>query len=483
MRLLDLLSEVEVLRLSGDGGVQVTGVAYDSRKVKPGDVFVCIKGYKTDGHNYVADALAAGAAAIVAQDEIGASVPVAYVNDTRIALARIANSFFGKSSEKLKLIGVTGTNGKTTVTYLIKTILEHAGKKVGLIGTNQNMIGEKVIPAVHTTPEAPELYALLDSMVKEGVEYVVMEVSSHALDLHRVEGCRFETAVFINLTQDHLDFHSDMESYYIAKRRLFSMCKNAVINIDDAYGRRLAAEAPCDCMTYAIEEKADLQASDIKISVRGVTFLVKTKNATVPIRLGIPGRFSVYNAVAAMGASLSLGFDTDDVTKGLVIAKGVKGRVEVVNTGREYTVIIDYAHTPDGLKNIISTVREFARGRVVTLFGCGGDRDKAKRPLMGEVAGQLSDFCIVTSDNPRSEKPSAIIEDILAGLDPTGCKYVVIENRRDAIRYALTHAEPDDIVILAGKGHETYQILADKTIEFDERKIIAEILDGQDNTV
>ncbi len=477
MQFFDLLSDVEILELSGDKTKQITGIAYDSRNVGPGDVFVCVKGYASDGHKYAADAEAAGAAAIVAQDAVDTKLPVAYVADTRLALAQISNTFYGRPTERLKLVGVTGTNGKTTVTYLLKTILEHAGKKVGLIGTNQNMIGERILPSKHTTPEAPELYAMLDDMLREGAEYVVMEVSSHALALGRVEGCRFETAVFTNLTQDHLDFHADMEDYYAAKKQLFSMAKRAVINTDDEYGKRLAGEIPCQAMTYAIEHKADLQASDIKISARGVTFTLKTAKESMPMRLGIPGRFSVYNALAATGAGLSLGFDADDITKGLIIAKGVKGRAEVVNTGRDYTVIIDYAHTPDGLANIIPTVREFTQGRVITLFGCGGDRDRTKRPLMGEMAGRLSDFCIVTTDNPRSEPPMAIIADIVKGIEPTGCEYVVIENRQDAIRYALTYAQPDDVVILAGKGHETYQILADKTIDFDERKIVAQILD------
>lgn len=459
-----------------DTEVPIQGIAYDSRKVKPSDVFVCIKGFQSDGHRYVESARKNGAAAIVAQDRVETALPVAYAPDTRIALAHMASRFYGEPEKKLKLIGVTGTNGKTTVTYLVKTILEQAGKKVGLIGTNQNMIGDVAIASQHTTPESADLYAILDEMVQAHVEYVVMEVSSHALELHRVEGCRFEVAVFTNLTQDHLDFHGDMESYYAAKRKLFDMCECAVMNLDDEYGRRLAKEVSCPVTTYAIDQQATLRAQDIKISARGVTFAVRSSGQSVPVRLGIPGRFSVYNALAAMGAALSLGMGMDAVTKGLVIAKGVKGRAEVVNTGRDYTVLIDYAHTPDGLNNIISTVREFARGRVVTLFGCGGDRDRTKRPLMGEMAGRLSDFCIVTTDNPRSEKPLDIIGDILKGIEKTECEYVVIENRREAIAYALKNARPDDVIILAGKGHETYQILADRTIEFDERKIVGDIL-------
>lgn len=479
MRLGELLQDI-VTAGEYDASASVSGIAYDSRKVRPGDVFVCIKGYQTDGHQYIRDAADHGAVAVVALDKVDSDLPVVYTDDTRIALARMANRFYGEPTKKFHLIGVTGTNGKTTVTYLIKTVLEQAGKKVGLIGTNQNMIGDKAIASEHTTPESADLYAMFDTMAAEHVEYVVMEVSSHALQLHRVEGCQFETAIFTNLTQDHLDFHGSMENYYAAKRKLFNMCQKAVINIDDGYGKCLAREVSCPAITYGIDNRADLQAQDIKISARGVTFLVEAEGQKMPVRLGIPGRFSVYNALAALGAGLSLSMGAEAVTRGLVIAKGVKGRAEVVNTGRSYTVLIDYAHTPDGLKNIISTVREFARGRVITLFGCGGDRDRGKRPLMGEVAGRLSDFCIVTTDNPRSEAPGAIIEQILEGITKTECDYVVVENRRDAIRYALLHAEPDDVIILAGKGHETYQILADRTIEFDERKVVGEILREMD---
>lgn len=478
MRLNELILDIETHGISNNSNPEINGICYDSRKVNKGDLFVCIKGFKSDGHRYAKMAAENGAVAIVAEDKIDADgISVVYTKNTRKALALLAAKFYNYPSDNFKLIGVTGTNGKTTISYLIKTILEYAGNKVGLIGTNQNMIGDKVIAAEHTTPESSDLQELFSTMASQGTRYVVMEVSSHALELERVAGLSFDVAVFSNLTQDHLDFHVSMQDYFKAKGKLFKMCKSAVINADDSYGSRLLGDTSCPFISYGIESNCDLMASDIKMSARGVKFNALLNGETHEMRLGIPGRFSVYNALAAAGAALMLGFTTDEVARGLVIAKGVKGRAEVVPINKDYTVIIDYAHTPDGLINIISTVREFAKGRVITLFGCGGDRDRVKRPLMGRAAGELSDFLIITSDNPRSEKPTSIIEEILPGVEETGCKYVVIENRKQAIDYALDIALKDDVIILAGKGHETYQILADGTIDFDERAIVMELLD------
>ncbi|MBE7026399.1 MAG: UDP-N-acetylmuramoyl-L-alanyl-D-glutamate--2,6-diaminopimelate ligase [Ruminococcaceae bacterium] len=476
MKLSKLLCGLETSGYNPDN-IEISGIAYDSRSVKKGDVFVCIKGYATDGHKYVKNAIQNGAAAIVASDKIEVNIPVIYTPDTRLALAYMSKAYFNNPLESIKLIGVTGTNGKTTVTYLIKSMLEAQGIKVGLIGTNQNMIGDKVIPTERTTPESFELYKLFAQMADEGADCVVMEVSSHALELCRVAGCEFDTAVFTNLTQDHLDFHENMENYFMAKSKLFSVCKNAVINIDDEYGRRLAKMCGANVMTYAINSDADMRASLISVDAKGVCYDLCYNNNKYKARLSIPGRFSVYNSLASLGAVITLRADINSCLDELSKAKEVKGRAEIVGTDTDFTVIIDYAHTPDGLENILSTVNEFKKGRLITLFGCGGDRDKTKRPKMGKTAGELSDFLVVTSDNPRSEEPDKIIDDIMDGVIESGCEYVRIENRRDAIEYALTHAKKDDIIVLAGKGHETYQILKDGTIHFDEREVVYEVLE------
>ncbi len=473
VKICDILKGVAEIDINPD--IEINKIAYDSRKVEAGDIFVCIKGYQTDGHKYASMAAQKGAAVIVATDKIDVNVPVIYVSDSRMALALMSKNYYKFPLSGKSLIGITGTNGKTTVTYLTKTICEAHGKKLGLIGTNQNVIGDEIISAERTTPESSELYALFDYMEKKGADGVVMEVCSHALELHRVGGCEFETAVFTNLTQDHLDFHITMENYFKAKEKLFSMCKNAVINVDDEYGKRIIPA--CKTYTYGIEnDDAHLNGKNVKISASGVDFDLVYAGECYPVHLCIPGKFSVYNALAAIGAAISLGITPEMAVKGLLKAKGVKGRVEVVPTNTDYTVIIDYAHTPDGLKNIISTVNEFKKGRVITLFGCGGDRDRTKRPIMGKCAGSLSDFLVVTSDNPRSENPGAIIADILPGVKESGCDYVAIENRRDAIKWAIENAKTDDIIILAGKGHETYQILNTGTISFDEREVVRDCL-------
>lgn len=460
--------------------IEITSVAYNSQKVKEGSLFVCIKGFATDGHRYIADALSRGAVAVVVEDDVDTSEAVKIkVNDSRKALAEIGANWFSHPADKLKIIGVTGTNGKTTVTSLIKQILEFTGKKVGLIGTNGNMIGDRLLPSERTTPESFELCELFFDMKESGVEYVVMEVSSHSLVLSRVFGIEFEVGIFTNLTQDHLDFHITMDNYFEAKNMLFSMCKTAVINVDDGYGAKIAERAKCAKMTYSIDNKADFMAENLRISARGILFDLLNGDEKYAVRLGIPGRFSVYNAMAAVVTCIGLGINADEALTALTVARGVKGRAETVYTDTDYTVIIDYAHTPDGLENIISTVSEFAQGRVITLFGCGGDRDNTKRPIMGEIAGKLSDYCIITSDNPRTEDPALIIEQIEAGIKKSDCEYVTILNRREAIEYALTVGKKGDCIILAGKGHETYQIIGEEKIDFDERDVIKEILEGK----
>lgn len=478
MILSDLLKDVEIKESSGNIGVRVSGVKINSREVKPGDVFVCIAGFQTDGHSYVEDALSRGAVAIVAQHEIeDTAATTVIVEDTRGAVSKMAAAFYDYPFRKFRLIGVTGTNGKTTTTYLIKSILESCGEKVGLIGTNQNMIGETVIPAHRTTPDSIELMELFAKMADEGVNTVVMEVSSHSLALERVAACEFDIGAYTNITQDHLDFHKTMENYIAAKAILFGMCKIGVLNRDDDSYEKMLAACSGETVCYGVDCADGVSASEIEYGMSGVEFTLSYKGKKEHISLAIPGRFSVYNALTAASCCIAAGVSLEKIAAGLRAAHGVKGRIEVVKTDTDYTVIIDYAHTPDGLLNILNTIRGFAKGRIVTLFGCGGDRDKTKRPKMGKIAGELSDFCIVTSDNPRTENPSAIIDDILVGISQTDCAYVVIENRFDAIEFALDNAKPNDIILLAGKGHETYQILKDRTIMFDEREIVMKLVD------
>ncbi len=453
--------------------IDITSIAYDSRKVTDNGLFVCIKGYETDGHKYAQSAADNGAAVIVAEDKIDVDVPVVYVENSRRALAELACTFYSNPSEKFSLIGITGTNGKTTITYLIKSILEAAGKEVGVIGTNQNIIGDKLLLTKSTTPTTPnslELQQLFTEMTHYGAEYVVMEVSSHALELDRVYGCKFDVGVFTNLTQDHLDFHKTMENYLNAKAKLFALSEKGVVNYDDNGGKVIAERGECpDILTIGIDGNCNLRAENIKITARGTQFDMIYNGVAYDTTVAIPGKFSVYNSLCAAGAALQLGIDIEDIIKGLKSATGVVGRVEVVPTETDYTVIIDYAHTPDGLMNIIKSVKGFAEGRVITLFGCGGDRDNTKRPIMGEIAGKLSDFCIITSDNPRTENPESIINEIEAGMKRTNGEYIKITNRREAIGYALDIAEKGDVIILAGKGQETYQIIGKEKFDFDER--------------
>ncbi len=468
-----------------DRDIEITGIVYDSRQTVPGNVFVCIKGYEQDGHRYAKMAEEMGAALIVAQDKVDVNIPVCYVSDCRKTIAYMACRFYDNPSEKFKLVGVTGTNGKTTTTYLIRSILETAGKRVGIIGTNENVIGDKILLTKSTTPTTPnslELQALFSEMVDNDAEFVVMEVSSHALYLDRVLSCAYDVGVFTNLTQDHLDFHGTMENYMNAKAMLFDISKKGAINVDDEYGRKIAgAHKDCDILTYGIENEADIRAKNINISARGVTFDVTYQGKDYPMSLCIPGKFSVYNALSAISCAVRLGLDMSTISEGVKNARGVMGRVEVVPTDTDYTVIIDYAHTPDGLENIINAVSEYAKGRVITLFGCGGDRDNTKRAIMGEIAGKLSDFTIITSDNPRTEAPEKIISQIEEGMKKTDGEYTVIVNRREAINYALANAKADDVIILAGKGQETYQIIGKEKFDFDERVVVYEALNSLKN--
>lgn len=481
MKLSELLADIEVEKIIGAEQLNVTGIAFNSMEVRPGNIFVCITGFKTDGHKYAADAIDRGAIAVIAERDISElGVTCVICKNTRLALAKAAANFYGHPERKFRLIGITGTNGKTTATYLVKSVLESLGRKVGLIGTNQNMIGTEVIPSKHTTPDSLELMQLFSQMAEKGAEYVVMEVSSHSLALDRVTACRFDVGAFTNITQDHLDFHKTMENYLAAKSILFTISKAGVINRDDSGSDYLLEHSTCERMlTYGIESDCDIHASDVKLSEKGVAFKVSYENKEYDVELGIPGMFSVYNALTALGCLVSAGIHMDDAVEGLKSARGVKGRIEVVETNRDFSVIIDYAHTPDGLYNVIRTIRGFCRGRIITVFGCGGDRDAGKRPKMGRIAAELSDYCVVTSDNPRSENPVAIINDVVEGVKNGKCDYTVVVNRFEAIETALDMAKKDDVVLLAGKGHETYQILADRTIDFDEREIVRKLLNIQ----
>lgn len=465
------------------------GLAYDSRQVEPGFVFFAIEGFQQDGHDFIGDAIRRGAIGLVVEKEVEPppGVAVVRVPDSRRALALAAAEFYGHPGSRLRLVGVTGTNGKTTTTHLLHALYQKRGEKTGLIGTLGALVGDAVLPVERTTPESLDLQALLRRMVDAGVTTVVMEVSSHALALERVTGLEYDVAVFTNLTQDHLDFHQDMENYYAAKARLFlelgrSQVKDrpkfAVINVDDAYGRRLCSVSGGHVVTYAIEQEADFRATDIVLGPDGTTFTVLWRGGQVPVRLKLVGQFNVYNALAAFAVGVTEGFPVAQVVSALESVVAVPGRFERVDVGQDFVVVVDYAHTPDGLENILRAARAQTAGRVIVVFGCGGDRDPGKRPVMGEIAARLADFTVITSDNPRTEDPRKIIAAIEAGYRRAGRpdSYAVEPDRRKAIALALLKAQPGDIVVLAGKGHEDYQIIGDQKLPFDDRKVAAELL-------
>lgn len=481
MKLSELMSHTGVLPGPFPEQADIQGLSCDSRRIEPGFAFVCIRGTAMDGHDYVRQAVENGAAVVVAEHpvELGGAEGVhqVLVESGRRAWARMCANWFGNPAKRLKMIGVTGTNGKTTTTYLLKSILEAGGEKVGLIGTIQNMIGERVLASGHTTPDPYDLQSMLSLMVAEGCGYAVMEVSSHALDQDRVEGCTFDAGIFTNLTQDHLDYHGTMENYLAAKKRLFSLCKTAILNQDDTWYEPMREGISCRTVTFSTKsDAADYTARNIRQRPDGVDFELVGTGVIGRVRLAVPGRFSVYNALGAAACALTLGLPFQPVVDALGKAAGVKGRCEVVPTGRDFTVVIDYAHTPDGLEKICGALRECKTGRLVTVFGCGGDRDKTKRPQMAKAAASLSDFLVITSDNPRSEEPQAIIDDILTGLAGSKTPYTVVVNRVEAIHWAIRNARPGDTLLLAGKGHETYQVLHDGIIHLDEREVVAEAL-------
>ncbi len=476
MKLGKLLQGIDILELHADLEADISGVSYDSRQTREGDLFTAIAGYETDGHRFIPMAREKGAACVLCQQKPEGEGPYVLVSDSRAALARLGRNWFGDPAASMTMVGVTGTNGKTTTTYLLKDVLEKClGARVGLIGTNQNMIGEEALHTERTTPESFELQGLFRAMKDAGCTHVVMEVSSHALCLQRVAGIGFAVGLFTNLSQDHLDFHNTMEAYCDAKALLFRQSGRGAYNADDPWAGRVISEAACPLLSFG-EKDGALRAKNVRLAVDGVSFDAVYGEETVPVHVGIPGGFTVYNALGVLASAMALGIPLAESARALETSAGVKGRVEVVPVPGDYTVLIDYAVTPDAIENVLSTVRGFARGRVVILFGCGGDRDRGKRPKMGRAAAQLADFVIVTSDNPRTERPEDIIAEILPGLEGLDTPYVVEPDRVKAIHYALDHAQTNDVIILAGKGHETYQIIGHEKRHLDEREVIVDYI-------
>ncbi len=490
--LLDLAASINILNRDRllDNPV-IHGIQYDSRKIEPGDLFVCIQGEKTDGHMYIDQAVEKGAAALITQHEVETGIPFAIVDDSREAAGLLADVFYDHPTQKLRAIGVTGTNGKTTTTYLLESILNSAGRPVGLTGTNRTRIGGMDYPVERTTPEGIDLQKMAYQMVQAHDQYLVMEVSSHALALHRVAGCEFDIGVFTNLTRDHLDFHKTEEEYLNAKIKLFTGLgmyekknslkanKYAIINVDDPAASRIIEKTEVPVITYGCSEKADVRAVNIRIHSKGTAYDLLLEGQRHEMDMRITGLFNVYNSLAAIAASRAEGLSIEAIGKALSVFPGVPGRFQLVEAGQPFAVIVDYAHTPDGLENILKAARAITKGRVITVFGCGGDRDRTKRPIMGEIAGRLSDLAVITSDNPRSEDPEEIITAVEAGVRSATSLYKKFTDRREAIRYAISQAQPEDAVIIAGKGHETYQILKDKTIHFDDTEEAMKAIGGE----
>lgn len=476
MLISQLLKNVYVKNIYCD--VDISEIITDSRRVTNNCVFVCIKGREFDGHSAALEAVKKGAAAVIAQYPTGAQNEI-LVNSTSEALAYMCSAFYGDPAKKMKLIGVTGTNGKTSTTHMIKKILEHCGKKSGLIGTVSYMSGcELLSSATLTTPEPQELHRVFKSMAENSCEYCIMEVSSQALAQNRCAGLDFSAAVFTNLTQDHLDYHGTMENYAQSKSKLFAKCKNAILNSDDSYFDliKITAQNANLIRFSAKDPTADFFAHNISLKKDECNYDLLAHEKNFSIRIGIPGEFTVYNSLAAISCCSSLGIEIEQCIQALKGMGTVPGRAEVLKTNTPYTIIIDYAHSPDAIESILSSVRHFAKGRVIALFGCGGDRDKSKRPLMAQKAAENSDYLIITSDNPRTENPNEIIEDIIPGINGKGTSCAIISDRTQAIDYAIKIARDGDVIVLCGKGHETYQIIGEKKIHYDEREIVKEIL-------
>jgi len=501
MKLAELIGSNTEYSLNGDGATAITALTCDSRKVTPGTLFFALRGAAADGHVYIAAAIKAGAAAVVLEDADYAPAGTTWVQvrEGRAAMADISARFFGSPTTQLPLIGITGTNGKTTTTYLIESILCASGIEPAVLGTISYRFGNTVLEASHTTPESTELQAAFRRLVDAGARAFVMEVSSHALEQKRVDGCCFDVGVFSNLTRDHLDYHGTMEDYLAAKQRLFAELlrptaakphRRAVVNLDDQYGAAIAASAACPVISYGVDHPADVHVRDWQLSVDGISGTLVTPQGEMAFASGLLGRFNLYNILAAASACIALGVAPEAVRVGLNAPVRVPGRMERVENNRGVTLLVDYAHTGDALQNVLTTLHEVATGRIITVFGCGGDRDNGKRPIMGNIAAKMSDLAVVTSDNPRSEDPALIMEQIKSGIATglreyrpeelacgfSGKGYVLVENRRDAIRLAIRLSQPGDIVLLAGKGHEDYQIIGTVKHHFDDREEAAEAL-------
>ncbi|HAT4070522.1 UDP-N-acetylmuramoyl-L-alanyl-D-glutamate--2,6-diaminopimelate ligase [Clostridium perfringens] len=484
MILKSLLKGLDYEVIKGNEESKVQNIRYDNRKIEQGDAFVCVKGFKVDGHSFIGDAIKKGAKTLIVQEDVSVQedITIIKVRDTRKALAIMSSNYFGNPKDKLKIIGITGTNGKTTSAFIIKSILEKAGFMTGLIGTIANYIGNKKVDAVRTTPESYELHELFKNMVDAGVEYCVMEVSSHSLELDRVYGVQFEEGIFTNLTRDHLDFHKTFENYYNAKFKLFERSNHSIINLDDPYGANIVKDieergVKTKVSTFSIEKESDFKAFEIKSHSNGSEFKVNLEGIE-EFSINIPGEYNIYNSLGCIICAYNLNIPMDKIKEGLSDVV-IPGRCELVAKEKNlpYSIIIDYAHTPDGLENILSTVKAFTKNRMISVFGCGGDRDKVKRPQMGKIGCELSDIVIITSDNPRSEEPMDIINDIVKPLNYDN--FVIEVNRKEAIRKAMNMALEGDVIVIAGKGHETYQILKDETIHFDEREVVYDILEGK----
>lgn len=488
MKLKEMLVGLEGLKVKGNLELEIKGIESNSKEIKKGYIFVAIKGFDTDGHQYVGNAIEKGATAVMIEEgcdlkalAIPDGITIVMAKNTREALAICSSNFYGNPSRKFKLIGVTGTKGKTTTTFMIKEILEKAGKKVGLIGTIATYVnGKKVKDSDRTTPESLELQREFAQMVEAGVEAVVMEVSSQSLKLHRVDGCEFDMVLFTNFSEDHISpkEHPDMEDYFHSKLKLFEMCKTGIVNADDLYGAKIPRLFPDNNITtYGIDNFANVLAKDITITNSYVDFKVKITDRNERVKTGIPGRFSVYNSLAAICVAQKFGISPETVKEALTEVR-VPGRSELVNNKKEIPIMIDYAHSPESLQNILQAVKSYTRGKVISVFGCGGDRDSGKRPIMGEISGKIADFTFITSDNPRTEKPEKIVSQIEEGMKKTKGKYKVVVDRTQAIKEAIQMATKRDIIVLAGKGHEPYQEINGVKYPYDERIIVNEIIES-----
>lgn len=485
MKLENLLRGIEIPYPAGLGNLEVTGLTYNSKLVKRGYAFVCIKGFHTDGHIYAMDAAFRGASVIICEDDIDIrTIPVLKAEDSRKVLSKMSANFYANNEVPFHLYGITGTNGKTTIAYMMKSVIEASGSRCGMIGTIGYHVGTREYEAQNTTPESCDLQAMFAEMKEEGIIHCVIEVSSHALALGKVDDIEFESAVFSNLSPDHMDFHKNAEEYFTAKKKLFSLTKGAaVINLDDEYGKRLYEELKKDgreTYGYSLKDrKADYFGEILETTEKGSSFQVTEKDRrTELLKVNTPGIFTIYNGLAATACARSAGYSFPAVQKGLENLKGVPGRFELVENRKGIIAIVDYAHTPDGLEKVLKTANDFKKGRLICIFGCGGDRDKKKRALMGIAAGTYSDYCIITSDNPRTENQECITADIEAGIYETGCNYEIIENRYEAIKKAVSIYKKGDIIIIAGKGHETYQIIGTEKFHFDDREAVKTIIEN-----